>query len=1274
MRVFVGGWSGRSRVVRALAAVLVGAATVLGPLAVPEFAAGQGGAVPDRPARPVVDEVGHDFVTLSWDDPGDATITGYQILRRNRDVDALGDFTVVEDDTASTDTVYTDHSVDEATNYGYRIKARNAHGLSLRSKAARVETLAEPETEPEAEPETESSESAESPSERDSDGDPESLTDTGTETGTDFVEAWTSVLDVGATDGTVGYSRWAQFGSLSPDRFDVDGTTYQVMLLAEIAGGLYLGLRASLDTEFVLEVDGEQFVGSQSLVPGGLALRGTYWWPADGGLSGSVGGALDVSLSVGTDALGERGASPPGAWFSRVPDAHDGSSQFTLRLNVDESNVGVTAGSMADALTVTGGSLADVSEVSPQGRTWELTVAPDGPGDVTVSLPAPTDCVTANSVCSADGRMLRNSPQATVQGPDDYADEASNGASLPVGATVRGQIETPGDEDWFAMELVKGNTYQIDLDGPALPYVAEVLDPAGNVISEETDPGGGSNGSEGSPQPRYKNIDGITGISGITKAPGGQTAGWDPGGASVVPVDDGDGLRRSVPSSGPLGGTDTTAFGDGWAQITPAESGTYYLSARSDKGTGDYEVSLRQVTDDYPADTTTTATVAVGGTAMGEIEQAGDTDWFEVVLEAGKAYLVDLMGAQTGDGSLRDPYLAGIHNSSGARISGTSNDDGGAGTNSRVRFTPASGGTFYVAARGAGDRIGTYTLAVTQQPDDFDATTTGTVTVDGTATGEIEAEGDLDWFEVTLDAGKTYRFDAKGKQLFQSLNGTLRNPYIDSLHRSDGTRIAGTHINDGGSYWDARIDHTATTAGTYYLSVGGYGEGTYTVAVTDITSGPPDDHPADTTTTAEITVGGTAAGEVQFHGDDDWFKVTLDANKTYYIDLMALHLTKGTLDWPTLHGIHDSNGTLIAGTANNDTFDGPSTSDRQVFTPTTTGVYYVAAGGPRLFVREGTYTVRVTDMTPGQDDDHPHTTASTATVDVGTPATARSEQAGDRDWYKVNLDANKVYRFDLMGAWTGDGTLDDPVLHGIRKADGTLINGTSDHDSGTYTNDRAFYTPHHDCRLLRGRRRPRRRHLHAGRHQHHRQPPRRPRRHHHRHHRHTRHRRLSHRRHRPSRRPRLVRRDPRSRDHLPVRPQGRTHRRRAPRLRDTERPLPPRHPRLQRHAYRGHLRRRQRRPQLQPGPLQSHRHRHPLHLRRRRQRHLHPVRRRARQRRPHRQHQHHRHRRRRRLSHRGTSNARATATGSRSRWTPTRPTASSSKEPAPATAPCATRT
>ena len=875
----------------------------------------------------------------------------------------------------------------------------------------------------------------------------------------------------------------------------------------------------------------------------------------------------------------------------------------------------------------TSGTADESLEVTLASGTWYIVVRPQQAGS------------NLSYVTSYGVSMPAGTQPAT--GPDDYADEASGGAPLPVDATVRGKIDTAQDEDWFSADLEEGHTYQIDLDGPALPYVHEVRDSAGNIISEETDSGDGSNGSQSPPQaPREpqsresKDIAGITGVNDSSKSPDGRTAGWGPVYAEAPTVDEGDQLQRSAPPGNPPGdgaGADSMTFGDGWAQITPKETATYYLSTRSNKGTGDYEVSLRQVIDDYAADTTTTGAVTVGGSSTGTIEQAGDHDWFEVVLETGKAYLVDLMGAQTSDGTLRDPYLVGIHSSSGRRVSGTTDDNSGLGTNSRVRFAPTTNGTYYVAVRGTGNRIGTYTLAVTQQPDDLpsDTGTTGAVAVGGTAQGEIEAEGDHDWFGVTLEAGKTYRFDVMGKQLFQAFNGTLQNPYLDSIYRADGTQVPGTHINDYGSYFDARIDYTPTVAGTYYLSAGGYGEGTYTVAVTDVTNGAPDDYAADTTTTGTIDVGGTATGEVEFYRDDDWFRVTLQANRTYYVDLMALHLGKGTLDWPGLFGIHDSSGTLIPGTTDDGAHNGPSTSARVVFTPPTTGVYYVAAGSVRYIVRLGTYTLRVTDMTRNQADDHPATTASTATVAVDASVVARNEQAGDHDWYKVSLAANKVYRFDLMGAWSGDGTLDDPVLHGIRHADGTLIAGTDDDDSGVYTNSRLFYEPSttgnhfvdaggpgagtytlavtnitdshpddydHNTTGTTGS-------LGRGR--------------------------LGHWRHRPSRRPRLVRGDARSGDPVPVRPEGRTHRRRAARLRDVERSLPPRDPQLERHAHRRHIRRRRRRAQLQPGAVQAHPGRHLLRVGRRRQRHLHALRGLTRQRRPPRRHHHdsHGHRR-----------------------------------------------
>ena len=96
------------------------------------------------PATPenLTSEVNEDgSVTLTWDDPGDASITGYQILRRNRDTDVIGDFTVINQDTGSAAATYTDNTVEPDTRYGYRIKARNVAGLSEWSKFVRADTV-----------------------------------------------------------------------------------------------------------------------------------------------------------------------------------------------------------------------------------------------------------------------------------------------------------------------------------------------------------------------------------------------------------------------------------------------------------------------------------------------------------------------------------------------------------------------------------------------------------------------------------------------------------------------------------------------------------------------------------------------------------------------------------------------------------------------------------------------------------------------------------------------------------------------------------------------------------------------------------------------------------------------------------------------------------------------------------------------------------------------------------------------------------------------------
>ena len=107
-------------------------------------------ALPEAPTGLTLSGSSHNSVTLTWDNPDDDTVTGYQILRRNRDGNEYKDgqgakqFIAVTEDTGSSATTYTDSSVTPMTRYVYRVKAKNANGMSPRSGYLNVETPAFP--------------------------------------------------------------------------------------------------------------------------------------------------------------------------------------------------------------------------------------------------------------------------------------------------------------------------------------------------------------------------------------------------------------------------------------------------------------------------------------------------------------------------------------------------------------------------------------------------------------------------------------------------------------------------------------------------------------------------------------------------------------------------------------------------------------------------------------------------------------------------------------------------------------------------------------------------------------------------------------------------------------------------------------------------------------------------------------------------------------------------------------------------------------------------
>ena len=124
--------------------------------------------------------------------------------------------------------------------------------------------------------------------------------------------------------------------------------------------------------------------------------------------------------SPATGAVAGAPAEPLTASALDTPTSHDGSVAFTFELRFSETpQDGFSYKTLKDhAFTVTAGSVTDARRLEPPGNVrWEITVRPDGNGNVIITLPVTTNCNDDGAVCTEDGRKLSNRLEATVDGP-----------------------------------------------------------------------------------------------------------------------------------------------------------------------------------------------------------------------------------------------------------------------------------------------------------------------------------------------------------------------------------------------------------------------------------------------------------------------------------------------------------------------------------------------------------------------------------------------------------------------------------------------------------------------------------------------------------------------------------------------------------------------------------------------------------------------------------------------------------------------------------------
>lgn len=476
----------------------------------------------------------------------------------------------------------------------------------------------------------------------------------------------------------------------------------------------------------------------------------------------------------------------------------------------------------------------------------------------------------------------------------------------------------------------------------------------------------------------------------------------------------------AAPVLGPGTAAATTIF-------TPDTSGTYYIDAFS-LYEGSYTLSASQVADDVPGNKTSTATVAVNGSVSGHIGGATDIDWYGVNLVGDTPYIIKIEGKQSNMGTLEDPLIAGIYDANGLLVAGTFSDDSNGNEPSLV-FRPATSGKYFIAADGYAGYTGTYKLSVTQLAGDVGQTpaTAATLALNSPVTVTIDDAADSDWYKVTLTAGTTYGIRLNGAP---TKRGTLADPILTGLFDSAGVYIPDTFVDDTSSSLNAKLFYTPTTTGTYYVAADGYDRftGTMRLSVTF-------DNIGNTNPTAgTLTVGTPVEGTIDTPTDIDRYGVTLLASTTYYFRMLGLHAGNGDLVDPDISALLNSSEQAQSYT----TLTEATTIGNDAWIKFTTG----AAGA-------GTYYL-VLDGNNGEGEfllsavvDIVDTTSTNQSIALNGSNGSMIDDGTDADWFSMNLTSGKSYVVQMLALDTGNGTLTDPYINGVRFGTNTTpITGT----------------------------------------------------------------------------------------------------------------------------------------------------------------------------------------------------------------------------------------
>ena len=323
-----------------------------------------------------------------------------------------------------------------------------------------------------------------------------------------------------------------------------------------------------------------------------------------------------------------------------------------------------------------------------------------------------------------------------------------------------------------------------------------------------------------------------------------------------------------------------------------------------------------------------------------------------------------------------------------------------------------------------------------------DPATTVSLALGVAVEGTIDSRGDTDWYRVDLVAGQTYSFTMNGV--------SLEDPWL-ALHGPSGARLDDN--NDAAGSLNAAITFTATAGGTHFLSAEAFQAtqtGTFLIEAREANVSFRDAIAGDNATTAELAVGDSLASAIDFGGDQDWVRVSLDGGVSYRFAVGGAASGGGTLADPLLE-LYDATSTRVA--ENDD--GGPGLEPQLDFTPTAPGVYYVNV---RAFGAgdTGSYTLS-SGAVGGAGDAIPGDPSTLESLPLDGSVSSRIDSNGDADWFRISLPGGSGYVIELQG--DGEDRLNDPYLELYALQDGAPTLLAVDDDGGSGLNSRLVLDP-----------------------------------------------------------------------------------------------------------------------------------------------------------------------------------------------------------------------